>query len=388
VDLIRSGNVPDVILRKGATGELPLPAEDKIEVLAFLAAGPDELLSVLAGNTLQAWDSAELRRVMANPRTAPDVLRFGAERLAAGHEDFRDVLLWNPSLPIDSHIRLQHTIVVKPPVVAATPEPPIEPQPEPFDLTAVPEAAEDAPVDPAPEFASLAGEAVAPRAEPVLMPEPLPAPVAEVQPERMPLAAPEPVSVAEPVAEEAAVEILAKLASGAKIEEVAGTAIEAPPEVTKRDDELTQKDRETLIEKVNRMSVVEKIKAALTGNMETRVLLIRDSNKIISRAVLQSPKISDTEAESYAAAKNVSEEVLRLIAQNRKFMKTYSVMRALINNPRAPIDITMPLLPRVNERDLKGLSLNRNVPEVIRSLAIKMMKQREDAGKVKLPGKH
>jgi hypothetical protein len=136
------------------------------------------------------------------------------------------------------------------------------------------------------------------------------------------------------------------------------------------------------------MSVVEKIKAALTGNMETRVLLIRDSNKIISRAVLQSPKISDTEAESYAAAKNVSEEVLRLIASNRKFMKTYSVMRALINNPRAPIDVTMPMLGRINERDLKGLSLNRNVPEVIRSLAIKMMKQKEDAGKVKLPGKH
>ena len=125
------------------------------------------------------------------------------------------------------------------------------------------------------------------------------------------------------VDEQTAVEILAKLAAGAKIEECTGRVIEAPPEVTKRDDELTQKDRETLIEKINRMTVVEKIKAALTGNMETRMLLIRDSNKIISRAVLQSPKISDTEAESYAAAKNVSEEVLRLIAANRKFMKTY-----------------------------------------------------------------
>ena len=164
--------------------------------------------------------------------------------------------------------------------------------------------------------------------------------------------------------------------------------METPPEVTKRDDELTPKDRETLIQKIGRMTVVEKIKAALTGNMETRSLLIRDSNKIISRAVLQSPKISDTEAESYAAAKNVSEEVLRLIATNRKFMKTYVVMRALVNNPRAPIDVTMPLIGRMNDRDLKGLSLNRNVPEVIRSMAIKMIKQKEDATKPKLPGKH
>ena len=178
------------------------------------------------------------------------------------------------------------------------------------------------------------------------------------------------------------------MAAGAKVEEVAGSPVEAPPEVTKRDDELTQKDRETLIQKISRMSVVEKIKAALTGNLETRSLLIRDSNKIISRAVLQSPKISETEAESYAAAKNVSEEVLRLIAVNRKFMKSYVVMRALVNNPRAPIDVTMPLMGRVNDRDLKGLSLNRNVPEVIRAMAIKTIKQKEEASKVKLPGKH
>jgi hypothetical protein len=136
------------------------------------------------------------------------------------------------------------------------------------------------------------------------------------------------------------------------------------------------------------MPVVEKIKAALTGNMETRMLLIRDPNKIVSRAVLQSPKLSDSEVEGYAAAKNVSEEVLRLIAANRKFMRTYVVMRALLNNPRSPIDITMPLISRLNERDLKGLSLNRNVPEVIRSIALKAIKQKEEASKPKVLGKH
>jgi hypothetical protein len=164
--------------------------------------------------------------------------------------------------------------------------------------------------------------------------------------------------------------------------------VESPPEVTKRDDELTTTDRETLIQKVGRMSVVQKIKAALTGNMETRAILVRDGNKVIARAVLQSPKISETEAESYAAAKNVSEEVLRLIAMNRKFMRAYPVMRALVNNPRAPIDVTLRLMPRLHDSDLKGVSINRNVPDVIRSLAIKMIKQKEDAAKVKLPGKH
>jgi len=136
------------------------------------------------------------------------------------------------------------------------------------------------------------------------------------------------------------------------------------------------------------MSAVEKIKTALTGNQEARMLLIRDSNKLVARAVLQSPKLSDAEVEGYASAKNVSEEVLRLIAGNRAFRKTYTVVRALINNPRAPIDITMPLVHRMNERDIKMLTQNRNVAEAIRSMAVKIIKAKEEASKPKLPGKH
>jgi len=357
VDLIRSGKAPETIRRKGATGNLPIPAEEKIEVLAFLATAGDQDLSAQAFQTLQAWDRAEVRRIMASPQTAPEVLRFGVEHLAAVHEDLRDVLLWNPSLPAESRNLLHNAILADPAEVKVVGE---------YASGPSSAALEELPANP--------DSALAP------IPDSLPA--LEGQPGQE--GQPQPV----PHTEEAAIEILAKLAAGAKIEDLTVAAVEIPPEVTMRDDELTQKHRETLIEKVSRMTVVEKIKAAVTGNMETRALLIRDSNKIISRAVLQSPKISETEAENYAAAKNVSDEVLRLIAQNRKFIKSYTVLRALVNNPRAPIDVTMPLIIRINERDLKGLTLNRNVPDVIRSLANKMIKQREDAGKVKLFNRH
>lgn len=146
-------------------------------------------------------------------------------------------------------------------------------------------------------------------------------------------------------------------------------------------------ERETLLQRIGRMTAAEKIKAALTGNQEERLVLIRDSNKIVARAVLQSPKLSDMEIENYASMKNVTEEVLRLIAMNRKFMKTYAVARQLVNNPRTPIDVSLPLLHRLNERDLKGLMLNKNVPEVIRGMALKMVKTKEEANKPKLPGK-
>jgi hypothetical protein len=344
VDLIRSGKAPEVIRRKGAEGNLPLPVEDKIEILTLLATAQDADLRQKALETLRGWDHAELRRVMASPQTSPGVLRFAAEQLFPGRQELGQILLWNPSLPLESRALLQPKLSPKPTIVEAANSPPRRPQPEPVPPPPLPEPAKGAQSKPEP----------APR----------------------------------PASEEATIEILAKLAAGAAIEDVAGAQVETPPEVTKRDDELTSKDRETLIEKIGRMTVVEKIKAALTGNLETRSLLIRDANKMISRAVLQSPKISDSEAESYAAAKNVSEEVLRLIAANRKFMKTYVVLRALVNNPRAPIDVTIPLIPRINDRDLKGLSLNRNIPEVIRSMAIKVIKQKEDATKPKLPGRH
>ncbi len=148
-------------------------------------------------------------------------------------------------------------------------------------------------------------------------------------------------------------------------------------------------ERTTLIQKIGRMSVAEKIKAALTGSQEERLVLIRDSNKVVARAVLQSPKLSDMETENIASMKNVTEEVLRLIATSRKFMKSYSVVRQLINNPRTPIDVGLTLINRLNDRDMKGLTQNKNVAETLRTMATKNIKQKEEAKKSKITaGKH
>lgn len=162
---------------------------------------------------------------------------------------------------------------------------------------------------------------------------------------------------------------------------------DAPPAVAPEGGREEENKRETLLQRIGRMSTAQKIKTALTGNQEERLALIRDSNKVVARAVLQSPKLSDMEIENIASMKNVTEEVLRLISMNRKFMKSYAIMRQLVNNPRTPIDVSLPMLNRLNERDLKGIMLNKNIPEVIRSMAVKSVKQKEEANKPKLPGK-
>jgi hypothetical protein len=162
---------------------------------------------------------------------------------------------------------------------------------------------------------------------------------------------------------------------------------DAPPAAAPEGGGEEGNKRETLLQQIGRMTTAQKIKTALTGNQEERLVLIRDSNKVVARAVLQSPKLSDMEIENIASMKNVTEEVLRLISMNRKFMKSYAIMRQLVNNPRTPIDASLPMLNRLNERDLKGIMLNKNIPEVIRSMAVKIVKQKEEANKPKLPGR-
>jgi hypothetical protein len=124
------------------------------------------------------------------------------------------------------------------------------------------------------------------------------------------------------------------------------------------------------------MRVVERVQLALKGNREERLMLIRDPCKVVQRAVLQSPRLSEREVESYSAMANLSEDVLRLISRNRVFIGNPIVIRNLMNNPKTPLDISLHFLPNVNAQELKALALNRNIPETLRSMAIRLQRQR------------
>jgi len=128
--------------------------------------------------------------------------------------------------------------------------------------------------------------------------------------------------------------------------------------------------------KIMRMNVSQKVQLAVRGSKDERALLIRDSSKVVARAVLGSPKLTDAEVETFSALKSVSDEVLRLISMNRKFMKAYSVLRNLANNPRTPIDVALTLISRLVPQDQRGLAQNKNVSEVVRKMADKMVRQK------------
>jgi hypothetical protein len=152
----------------------------------------------------------------------------------------------------------------------------------------------------------------------------------------------------------------------------AEAAAEAEPDVARR---------QTLIQRLAKMTVAERVQFAIKGGSEARRTLIRDSNKVVQRAVLQSPRLTDQEVEAFAAMSVLTDEILRLIANNRNFRKNYTVVRNLLNNPKTPLDVSLHMLPLLNAMDLKRLTTNKNIPETLRTTAMKLQRTRTELKK-------
>ncbi len=146
---------------------------------------------------------------------------------------------------------------------------------------------------------------------------------------------------------------------------------EAGPEADPEGD--AEQARTSTLQKIAAMTVAQRMSLAMKGSREERAVLIRDPNKIVGVAVLSSPKLSETEVESIAKMTSISDELLRIIAHTRAWVKNYGVMLALTKNPKTPVAVSMNMLPRLNDRDLKMLSTDRNVPEILRITARKKM---------------
>ena len=127
---------------------------------------------------------------------------------------------------------------------------------------------------------------------------------------------------------------------------------------------------------IQKMSVYQKIKLARLGNREARGLLVRDRNKVVAVAAITSPKITENEIVTIAKSRNVSDEVLRLLAQNRQWTRTYQVKQALAANPKTPQPLAMGFVGQLYDSDLLTLMKSRDVPSVISTHARRMLMQR------------
>jgi hypothetical protein len=135
-------------------------------------------------------------------------------------------------------------------------------------------------------------------------------------------------------------------------------------------------ERISLIRRIMMMTVKDRIKLGMKGDREARSILIRDSNKIVATAVIHNPRITEHEVENISSMRTIAEEVLRLIAMNRAWARSYAIIHNLARNPRTPIATAIGILPRIRQKELIAIQQNRNVSEAVRRQAQRLAQAR------------
>lgn len=132
--------------------------------------------------------------------------------------------------------------------------------------------------------------------------------------------------------------------------------------------------RMNITKRILNMTISEKIKLATLGNMEARTILLRDPNRLIQNAVINSPRITESEVLGLAQSKNTSDEILRTIMNRREWTRQYVLRLALVQNPKTPLATAIRFLGTLRELDVKKLAKNKNIPSGVQVQARKIAK--------------
>jgi hypothetical protein len=344
----RRGGIPRELRLMAAQGALPLKPEDLVELLHFLVDDDDSDVAASAHATLVAMPPEELLAIFKDRQTLPAILGWGlANRL---ERELREAVLQNLSTPDDAieaeagelPEELAELVVIN--------------QVRLLRRTSLLERVEANPHlnrDQQRRLRELResfhiGE-VAPAEMPAPPPPPPPAPAP----------APEAEETVEPV----------------RLDSEITNEVDAMFRYL-TEEERNEAERVSTVQKIYRLTTSEKIITALKGSREERAVLVRDPNRLVSAAVLGSPRMTDGEVEAFAGMRNVSDEVLRQIGNNREWTKRYGVVANLVKNPRTPLAVSLGMVSRLNPRDIKSVSTDRNVPEVIRRQALKFIQDK------------
>jgi hypothetical protein len=173
------------------------------------------------------------------------------------------------------------------------------------------------------------------------------------------------------------------------------TAADAPPvdvdDASEIDKDLIEESTEELSDdekqartqnlqaRLGKMSIIEKVKLARLGNVDARSLLVRDRNKLVAAAAIRNPKMSDSEVEGFARARNLCDEVMRIIAHNRQWTRSYPVKVGLAMNPKCPQPAAIKFLNYLTDRDLGVIMRSRDVPGTISAQARRILARKGKA---------
>jgi hypothetical protein len=384
IDLIRASQVPSNLMQSAARGALSAPAGETIEILVHLALH-NKLFGEQARLTLAGWDEKASLAAAADPKTSAEVLGYfvspenlrpcllpGLADNPSVAEESLDILATSGSRSIVETLLKSQRVLSSPRLLQALQS---NANLRPSELGEI-----------ASKLAALETRRAGDRdpTETGIPDEMIESTVTKYLEENAAEVAAEKDKAFEPLGPihedaggEAAASAVASVDSAGKPATGAGksaaaAAIHAKKHLVPGHEER----RDSTLQKISKLDIKGRIALAMRGSKEERSILIRDSTKLVSLAVLDSPKVSETEIEGYALQKNVLEAVLRAIPLKRKFAKNYNIMRNLVFNPRTPLDLGLGLMKNLLVHDLKNLSGNKEVSDTIRKLALRMYKQK------------
>lgn len=393
LELIRRSQAPAEAVEKAAQGALDLPPAEMIEILVYLTRHGS--VGAQAARTLAGFDPAACRSLCSNPDAPADVLAYFLQPRNAQPGALAG-LLENPKVGAEQVVALAAAVSAQAAEALLESERVLTSEAALRALSSNPNlsieqldrvGAAIVALRPAPKTAAAAAAAPPPVAAPPAAEPPASSAIEEISAEALRFL------------EEHAAEIAAtehepfRLVGGAEEEAAPATETEAAPATAQPEHAAAEVgvnlavlamrqtgdkslERESVLQKIAKLTVGQRVQLAMKGSKDERFVLIRDGNKVVSLAVLESPKVSDSEVEGFAAMKNVQEGVLRAIASKRKFMKNYNVVRALANNPRCPLDVSLTLIKMLMGPDLHALSKNKNVSETLRKVAFKQFQEK------------
>ena len=414
IDVIRSSGANSNVMQTAARGALSVPPQEMLEILVYLAT-QTKIFAERARLTLAGWDQTSSLKAAADPRTPKEVLTYLitpgnlrptllpallenpsvsetslAELAAAASRYMLETLVKSPrisqsqtilsALSSNPHLNPAQSSAIDEKLASfgapttCQPEPaPASPESAPAVAVAPPEVRNEASpetgTDEIPDEVTAAyltehaGEISAEGNKPFQ-------PIGGI--EELPADA---ATVPETAPAEAKTEAVASSTA-----QGAATAARKAPSM-KKAYLSAEEQRGSALQKISKLGITGRIQLAMKGTKEERSLLIRDGTKIVALAVLESPKLTDSEVEKFANQKNVLEAVLRGISMKRRFMKQYAILRNLTFNPRTPIDVSLGLVKHLLTGDLKNLAGNKEVSDTVRKIALRMFRQKLDVTK-------
>ena len=414
VTAIRSGTAPAPAKMAAARAALPLPPEDMLEILVVLSQDEDAELSATATKSLNEFDTERMKHVVSLKETARDVLQHlctwrGGKRdvyealilnEATPDQGVTELARWNKDSAVLELIAINQERMIRYPDIigalvenkASTPEAvrrATEVRIEFFEKElGAKRVVEERRARAAAASAALGlryvEEALVELIDDDIRTEDLSLEKAfgsendpKMGPEFLKTIRDELLRVQaepEPVRE---VPVTAPIDAAADVDPETQQIVSEILNQMKADGEEATPERLTVMQKIARLSTKARVQLALKGNREARNILRRDSSKSVILGVLGNSRITESEVEAISAMKTLPEEALRLVALNRQWIRSYPIVHNLIRNARTPVATSLPLLNRLFPKDLKGLTGNRNVPDVLRKQAERLVKAKK-----------